>query len=126
MLRRKWDTALTILLGSVWVFHGLYSKIGGGIPRHRQIVARILGEEIAGIATLTIGAAEVLLGLWVFSRHLRRPCAAVQTAALIGMNTLEILLARDLLISAPGMVALNLVFIALIWTWASRAAVVSG
>ena len=35
------------------------------------------------------------------------------------MNFLEILLARDLLISAAGMVALNLGFIALIWYWAA-------
>jgi hypothetical protein len=24
---------LTILIGSVWVFHGLYSKVSNGIPR---------------------------------------------------------------------------------------------
>jgi cbb3-type cytochrome oxidase subunit 3 len=34
------------------------------------------------------------------------------------MNTLEILLARDLLISAPGMVALNLCFLGVVWYWA--------
>ncbi len=109
---------LTILIGSVWVFHGLYSKVSEGIPRHRQIVARILGEGIADRATLAIGILEVLLGLWVFSRIQQRTCALVQTLALVCMNFLEILLARDLLISAPGMVALNLGFISLIWYWA--------
>ena len=109
---------LTILIGSVWVFHGLYSKISNGIPRHRQIVERILGEGIADQATLAIGILEVLLGLWIFSGFRRRACALLQTLALVSMNFLEILLARDLLISAPGMVALNLGFISLIWYWA--------
>lgn len=109
---------LTILIGMVWVFHGLYSKVSDGIPRHRQIVGRILGEGIADWATLAIGTLEILLGLWIFSGIQRRVCALVQTLALVSMNFLEILLARDLLISAAGMVALNLGFISLIWYWA--------
>ena len=36
------------------------------------------------------------------------------------MNTLEVLFARDLLISAPGMVALNAGFLGLVWYWATR------
>lgn len=48
-------------------------------------------------------------------------CASVQTAALVAMNSLEIVLARELLISAIGMVALNLIFLALVWWWATFA-----
>lgn len=115
----SFHTALTVLIGSVWVFHGLYSKISDGIPRHRLIVERILGEGIADLATLVIGVSEVLLGIWIFSRIWRKACAMLQTAALVSMNTLEIALARDLLISASGMVALNLVFLSLVWYWAT-------
>lgn len=111
--------AFTILIGSVWIFHGLYSKILDGIPRHRLIVGRILGEGIAGPATLVIGTMEILLALWAFSGRYRRPCALVQTMALVSMNTLEIYLAEDLLISAMGMVVLNLAFVSLIWYWAA-------
>jgi uncharacterized membrane protein YphA (DoxX/SURF4 family) len=111
-------TLLAVFIGSVWVFHGLFSKLAGGIPRHRQIVGRILGEGIADQATLMIGILEISLGLWIFSGLQRRACAWVQTLALVSMNFLEILLAKDLLISAAGMVALNLGLIALIWHWA--------
>ena len=110
-----------IAIGSVWVFHGLYSKLLNGIPRHRLIVGRVLGSKFAGTATKLIGLFEVLLGLWVFSGWERTSCAVVQTLALVGMNTLEILLAGDLLISAIGMVALNLGFLSLIWLWALSA-----
>ncbi len=110
-------TALQILIGSVWIFHGLYNKLLHGIPRHRLIVGRILGEKIAVTATKTIGVLEILLGLWVFSGFAPLFCAAVQTLALVSMNTLEIVLARELLISAIGMVLLNMVFLVLVWSW---------
>jgi DoxX-like family len=111
--------AAQIGIGSVWVFHGLYSKILDGIPRHRLIVGKILGTERARIATKTIGLLELLLGVWAIVGWHPIWCATVQTAALMAMNSLEILLARELLISAIGMVALNLGFISLIWWWAT-------
>lgn len=110
----------TILIAGVWIFHGLYSKILNGIPRHKMIVGEILGETFADAAVIVIGVLEILLGCWVLSRLRRRLNATVQTLALVSMNTLEILLAREFLISAGGMVLLNLCFIALIWWWATR------
>src|SRR4051794_17641992 len=111
-------TLLAVAIGSVWIFHGVYSKVLEGIPRHRLIVARVLGEEHARGATVVIGACEAMLGLWTFTQRKRRACATVQTAAIAAMNTMEILRAEDLLISAAGMVALNLAFLCLVWFWA--------
>ncbi len=109
-----------LCIAAVWIFHGLYSKILDGVPRHKMIVARILGEDIAKPATMFIGALEVTLGLWVILEKRKRLCAVTQTAALVTMNSLEILFARDLLINAPGMVMLNAIFIFVIWRWALR------
>ncbi len=123
--KRKPDRArfaarhLAIPIGAVWIFHGLYSKILGGIPRHGLIVERILGENIAATATPVIGVLEILLGLWTCSRLMRKTCATVQTLAILSMNTLEILLAKDLLISPAGMLTLNFTFLALVWYWAA-------
>ena len=109
---------ITVVIGSVWIFHGLYSKILDGIPRHRAIVGRIIGEEWAIVGTTTIGGMEVMLGIWALSRWRRRDCAWVQTLAIIAMNSVEIVRARDLLISATGMLLLNAAFLLLVWTWA--------
>jgi hypothetical protein len=111
-------TGSQILIGSVWVFHGFYSKILNGIPRHRLIVGKILGATNAGVFTKVIGLLEVLLGIWAFTGLQPVGCAALQTSALVAMNTLEIILAEELLISAVGMVILNLGFVTLIWHWA--------
>ena len=107
-----------IVIGSVWVFHGLYSKILNGIPRHRLIVGKILSAANAGRATKAIGLLELFLGLWAFTGWQPVGCAVVQTAGIVAMNSLEIFLARELLISAIGMVILNLGFLALVWHWA--------
>jgi hypothetical protein len=107
-----------MVIGSVWVFHGLYSKILNGIPRHQLIVGKILGDANAGLATKAIGVLELLLGLWAFSGWERVGCAVAQTLVIVGMNALEIFLAGDLLISAIGMVMLNLGFLSLVWHWA--------
>jgi len=113
-----------VFIAGVWIFHGFYSKILNGIPRHQMIVGEILGEKVANVAVIVIGVLEILVGCWVLSGLFRRLNAAVQTLALVSMNTLEILLARELLISAGGMVLLNLCFLTLVWWWAARAGVV--
>jgi uncharacterized membrane protein YphA (DoxX/SURF4 family) len=84
-------TLAQIAIGGVWVFHGLYSKVLNGIPRHRQIVERVLGKNVGHLATIAIGILEVLLGIWVFSGWQRVGCAVVQMLAIVGMNTLEII-----------------------------------
>jgi uncharacterized membrane protein YphA (DoxX/SURF4 family) len=104
-----------MIISGVWIFHGLWSKILGGIPRHELIVARILGDEFARPLTFLIGCGEILLGLWVLSGRRALACAAFQTLILVAMNALEIRLANELLISAPGMVALNLLLIGTVW-----------
>ena len=109
-----------IVIAGVWIFHGLYSKILDGVPRHRLIVGRILGDSFARPLTIVIGAGEILLGLWVLSGRRSRACAMLQTLALVAMNTLEIIFAKELLISAPGMVALNLVLLGGAWWLTQR------
>ena len=117
-LPRRVFVMVTLLIGSVWVFHGLYSKLLNGIPRHRAIVGQVLGAEWALPGTIAVGVLEVLLGLWAWSRWHRRACAVVQTLAISAMNALEIARARDLLISASGMLVLNAAFLTVVWLWA--------
>jgi uncharacterized membrane protein YphA (DoxX/SURF4 family) len=117
---RPFHHLTAIFIAGVWIFHGLYSKILNGIPRHKLIVGEILGERVADAAVILIGILEILLGCWVLSGRFRRLNATVQTFALVSMNTLEILLAREFLISAGGMVFLNLCFLTLVWWWATR------
>ena len=90
-------------------------KIFDAVPRHRLIVASLLGEEIARPATVLIGVAEAVIGIWILSGFRPRTCAALQTVALASMNTLELYFARHLLLAPILMVCANIVFLGVVW-----------
>lgn len=104
----------------MWFTFGVVFKVLGVVPRHTEIVAAVLGEDIARPATIVVGLLEGGLAVWVLSGIRPRFCAAVQTGALMTMNVLEVLFARELLLSPVGMVATNVVFLGLVWTAALR------
>ena len=89
---------LTYAIAAVWFVNGLYAKVLNGVPRHEQIVARILGPEHAFVLTKAIGVSEVLMAVWIVSRIRPRWCALAQMLLVATMNTLEIVLAPDLLL----------------------------
>ena len=97
-------------------------KISDVVPRHRMIVASVLGEEIAGPVTVSIGVAEAAIGLWILSGFYPRTCAAVQTVAIASMNVLELCFSRHLLLAPIPMVFANLVFLAIVWYGALKVA----
>jgi uncharacterized membrane protein YphA (DoxX/SURF4 family) len=92
---RPW---LRILIAAVWLVMGLGAKVLGLAPRHREIVARILGEEHAGTLTTLIGIGEVGLAGWILSGRHPRLCVAVQIVLVASMNVIEFTIARDLLL----------------------------
>jgi hypothetical protein len=105
---------------TLWLAFGLVFKILGLVPRHRDIVARVVGDGVAAPVTLAVGAAEVGLALWILSGVRPRWCAAAQTLAIGTMNVIELRVARDLLLAPVAMVLANLVFLSLVWYWAVR------
>jgi uncharacterized membrane protein YphA (DoxX/SURF4 family) len=107
--------SIRILATIVWFVFGSIFKVVGAVPRHREIVAEILGDDIAPLITVLIGLAETALGLWFLVGFLPRTCAIFQTVAIVSMNTLELIYARPLLLAPVPMVILNAVFLALVW-----------
>lgn len=116
-------TMLRIVTAGVWIVFGLVFKVLNVVPRHREIVAAVLGEEASGPVIFFVGAAETLLGMWVLSGIRPRLCAAVQTAAIVTMNAMELTLARHLLLSPLLMVCANVVFLTIVWYCALKSTV---
>jgi len=102
----------TALICIVWFTNGLLCKILDLVPRHRQIVARILGDEYAWAFTKFIGVSEVLMVVWIVSRIKPRSCAIFQMTIVAVMNVIEFFLAPDLLLFGR----LNIVFASLFIT----------
>ncbi|MBO9563593.1 MAG: hypothetical protein J7621_12500 [Niastella sp.] len=92
------NTALTIFIALVWLINGLYCKLLNRVPRHQQIVARILGAIYARALTKTIGLLEIAMSAWVLSGLYPVICAWLQIVLVAVMNTIEYFKARDLLL----------------------------
>jgi len=106
---------LTILIATVWLVNGLICKVLNLVPRHQEIVARILGNEHALILTKAIGIAEILMSLWVLSGIKPRLNALLQMVIIAVMNTIEFILAPHLLLWGKGNAIFALMFIILIY-----------
>lgn len=82
----------------VWFINGLVCKVLNLVPRHEQIVSRILGNDHSRLLTILIGLSEIVMAVWVVSRFKKRLCAITQIIVIGTMNTLEFLLVPDLLL----------------------------
>ena len=107
--------ALRIFIALVWLVMGLGCKVMGWEPRHEEIVARILGADLAPTLIILIGLSEVGMALWIISGLYAKICAWTQMILVAVMNVMEITLTRDLLLFGwmNGLVAAA--FIALIF-----------
>ncbi|HEX7847624.1 MAG TPA: DoxX-like family protein [Chitinophagaceae bacterium] len=82
----------------VWIINGLLCKVFNLVPRHKEIVDRILHTEYTSSIVLAIGIAEIGMAGWVLSGIQRRICSLIQIIIIAVMNTLEFFLAPDLLL----------------------------
>jgi hypothetical protein len=89
---------LTYIIAVVWFINGFICKVLNLVPRHREIVERILGNEHAASFTITIGISETLMAVWILSRIRSRLNAVIQIIVIATMNTIEFILAPDLLL----------------------------
>jgi uncharacterized membrane protein YphA (DoxX/SURF4 family) len=96
---------------------GLGCKVLDLVPRHREIVARILGESHAEQITVAIGIGETGIALWILSGIWPRFCAFMQMALVAVMNVIELARARDLLLFGAVNAIFALAFIALLFVW---------
>jgi hypothetical protein len=99
----------------VWFVFGTIIKVLNLVPRHREIVAAILGNESAPLITTLIGLAETIVGLWMLSGFLPRSCAVTQTITIASMNALELIYAQSLLLAPVPMLFANSALLALVW-----------
>lgn len=123
----KLHKLITYGIASVWLINGVVCKLLHGVPRHQRIVARILGESYAPQLTQLIGAAELVLALWIISFKWSRLCACTQIGLVALMNTIEWVMAPDLLLFGRFNAINALLFIGLIygnefWLTSSRSA----
>lgn len=102
-------------IATVWIANGLFCKVLNLVPRHQQIVARILGNDHAGIFTIAIGLSEVAMAVWILSGIFPRLNAITQIIIIATMNSLEFILAPHLLLWGRFNALFAFLFIILIY-----------
>lgn len=89
---------LRYVFALVWVVNGLFCKILDLVPRHQQIVERIIETQYPRELTMAIGVAELGMAGWILSGFGRQRCGLMQIFLVAVMNILEFFLAADLLL----------------------------
>lgn len=89
---------LTYCIATVWIANGLFCKVLNLVPRHEQIVARILGDDHSRLLTILIGLSEVFMAIWILSSNNTKLNAIAQIVVVATMNILEFILVPDLLL----------------------------
>lgn len=56
-LERLLHIIVTTIICLVWFVNGLFCKVLNLVPRHREIVARIVGDQYSRVLTTMIGIA---------------------------------------------------------------------
>lgn len=106
---------LLIIIASVWLINGLVCKVFNLVPRHQEIVARILGNGNARLMTSMIGILEVSMAIWILSGIRSRLNALAQIVVIATMNIMEFLLVPDLLLWGKANIVFAFLFILVIY-----------
>lgn len=103
------------LIAMVWISNGLFCKVLNLVPRHEQIVGRILGVEFSKPTTILIGVSEIVMVFWFLSNFKSKLNGIVQIGIVAIMNILEFIIVPDLLLWGKFNVLFALCFILLVY-----------
>ena len=98
MKKESLNKYFTFLIAAVWFVNGFVCKVLNLVPRHEQIVARILGGDYSRIYTILIGLSEIIMAVWVLTKYKSKINAILQITVILSMNFLEFMLVPDLLL----------------------------
>ena len=115
MNERQIHSILLYVTVAVWIANGFLCKVLNLVPRHEQIVARILGGTYSRPLTFLIGLSEIGMAIWILSRRYTRLNAMTQITIVATMNLLEFMLVPDLLLWGRLNSFFAFLFIALIY-----------
>ncbi len=109
------QTITRYFISLVWLVNGLFCKVLNIVPRHQEIVSRILGAPYARELTILIGFSEILMVVWILSRFKSKLNAVFQIIIVITMNIIEFIFAKDLLLWGKLNIVFALFFVLIVY-----------
>ncbi|HAY3552695.1 DoxX-like family protein [Elizabethkingia meningoseptica] len=98
MKKKNLHKIISYSIAAVWLVNGLFCKVLDFVPRHREIVANIIGHEYSKSLTIIIGFAEILMAVWILTGWKSRLNAITQSIVIATMNIMEFILVPHLLL----------------------------
>ncbi len=89
---------LRCFIAAVWLINGLICKVQNFVPRHEEIVSRILCHDHSRFLTILIGFSEIIMAVWILSGIKSKLNAVIQIIVIAFMNILEFIVVPDLLL----------------------------
>lgn len=89
---------INYFIAIIWIINGLFCKVLNFVPRHEQIVSKILGDEHSRILTVLIGSSEIIMAAWILSGIKSKLNAISQMIIVASMNIIEFIAVPDLLL----------------------------
>lgn len=102
-------TAVRFVVGSVWLYEGLYMKLLARDPHELSIVSAV-GAPLGLTAQqflFAIGTGETLLAFAVFAGWFARPLALLQAFLLFSMNVVGVFLGQGRIEDPAGLLVRN-------------------
>lgn len=109
-------------VASIWMYQGLWCKLLGRMPHHREIVETVpfLNTSRAHRAVVALGLVECVIALTVLFGIWAREAALLQTFLLAAMNAAGLIWASRAIRDPFGMLLQNFAFLVLAWIVAGR------
>lgn len=115
MLLNPNNNIIRYLISLVWLVNGLFCKVLNQVPRHEEIVSRILGTTYSRELTVLIGFSEIMMVVWILSRFKTKLNAVVQIVIVLTMNFIEFIFAKDLLLWGSFNAVFAIVFVSIVY-----------
>jgi hypothetical protein len=106
-----------VVVALVWCYEGLWCKLLAGCPSHAAIVRSLppLVARSADALLAALGAAEVVLGLWILTGWKARVAFWAQALLLVLMNGGGLIWGGAAIADPASMVIHNVVLLTLAW-----------
>ena len=111
----KTNQILTYFIATVWLINGLFCKVLNLVPRHEEIVGRVLGNLHSQILTILIGVSEIIMAIWILICFKSKFNAIAQIIIVAMMNILELILVPDLLLWGKFNILFAFLFITIVF-----------
>jgi len=112
---RNLHKILNYLIAAVWLINGLVCKVLNVVPRHEEIVERILGGDHSKLLTILIGFSEIGMAIWILTKFKSKLNAIAQMTVVATMNILEYILVPDFLLWGKFNSLFALLFIGIVY-----------